>query len=56
MLKFRRGIGPQVYGIAFCPVRYEEELKSLGFAGSLLPWPFIFDLSRDRKASNESKD
>lgn len=27
--------GPQVYGIAFCPVEYSEELRGLGFAGKL---------------------
>lgn len=27
------GVGPQVYGIAFCQVKYSDELKELGFAG-----------------------
>lgn len=28
--------GPQVYGIAFCPVPYLDDLKALGFAGTIL--------------------
>ncbi|KAL8277699.1 hypothetical protein RQP46_009972 [Phenoliferia psychrophenolica] len=27
-------LGPQVYGIAFCPVEYSEDLRALGFADS----------------------
>ncbi|CAN7999625.1 unnamed protein product, partial [Ixodes pacificus] len=27
-------LGPMVYGIAYCPVEFEEDLKRLGFADS----------------------
>ena len=26
-------LGPMVYGVAYCPVAYKEELEQLGFAG-----------------------
>jgi ribonuclease HII len=32
--KTRGSPGPQVYGVAFCKVSYEEPLKLLGFADS----------------------
>ena len=28
-------LGPLVYGVAYCPVAYREQLDSLGFAGTL---------------------
>lgn len=28
-------LGPMVYGVAYCPVAYKEELEELGFAGTL---------------------
>lgn len=28
-------LGPLVYGIAYCPVAYKEELEGLGFTGEL---------------------
>ena len=28
-------MGPLVYGVAYCPVSYQETLDTLGFAGSL---------------------
>lgn len=27
-------LGPLVYGVAFCPASWEDELKELGFAGA----------------------
>jgi ribonuclease H2 subunit A len=27
-------LGPLVYGVAYCPVSYREELEELGFAGT----------------------
>lgn len=27
-------LGPMVYGVAYCPVAYKEQLESLGFAGA----------------------
>ena len=29
-------LGPLVYGVAYCPVSYKEQLDELGFAGALL--------------------
>lgn len=29
-------LGPMVYGVAYCPVAYKEELEQLGFAGVFL--------------------
>ena len=26
-------LGPMVYGVAYCPVAYKEDLEQLGFAG-----------------------
>jgi ribonuclease H2 subunit A len=26
-------LGPMVYGVAYCPVEYKEDLEQLGFAG-----------------------
>lgn len=28
-------LGPLVYGVAYCPVAYKENLDSLGFAGNI---------------------
>ena len=28
-------LGPMVYGVAYCPVAYKEDLEELGFAGAL---------------------
>lgn len=28
-------LGPMVYGVAYCPVAYKEDLEKLGFAGVL---------------------
>lgn len=28
-------LGPMVYGVAYCPASYQEDLESLGFAGDL---------------------
>ena len=29
-------LGPLVYGVAYCPVAYREQLNELGFAGTLI--------------------
>lgn len=29
-------LGPLVYGVAYCPASYQEELEGLGFAGLLI--------------------
>ena len=29
-------LGPLVYGVAYCPVAYREQLNDLGFAGTLI--------------------
>jgi ribonuclease H2 subunit A len=29
-------LGPLVYGVAYCPVAYREQLDNLGFAGTLI--------------------
>ncbi len=29
-------LGPLVYGVAYCPVAYREQLDDLGFAGTLI--------------------
>ena len=29
-------LGPMVYGVAYCPASYQEDLEKLGFAGA---WP-----------------
>jgi ribonuclease H2 subunit A len=29
-------LGPLVYGVAYCPVAYQEQLDGLGFAGTLI--------------------
>ena len=26
-------LGPMVYGVAYCPLAYKEQLEQLGFAG-----------------------
>ena len=28
-------LGPMVYGVAYCPLAYKEQLEELGFAGTL---------------------
>jgi ribonuclease H2 subunit A len=28
-------LGPLVYGVAYCPVTYEEKLDDMGFAGAM---------------------
>jgi ribonuclease H2 subunit A len=30
-------LGPLVYGVAYCPASYEEQLNDLGFAGAAIP-------------------
>jgi ribonuclease H2 subunit A len=30
-------LGPLVYGVAYCPASYEEQLNDLGFAGAATP-------------------
>lgn len=30
-------LGPLVYGVAYCPVSYKEDLENLGFAGESAP-------------------
>lgn len=32
-------LGPLVYGVAYCPAAYQEELEELGFAGNVLYEP-----------------
>lgn len=31
-------LGPLVYGVAYCPVVYKDQLEELGFAGGCLIW------------------
>lgn len=28
-------LGPMVYGVAYCPASYQDDLENLGFAGAL---------------------
>ena len=38
-------LGPLVYGVAYCPVAYREQLDDLGFAGTFILerlQPFIY--------------
>lgn len=43
-------LGPMVYGVAYCPVEYKDDLEQLGFAGesSLMPQDLLHDLCCDR--------
>lgn len=44
---YLRVLGPQVYGIAFCPIEYVDELKELGFAGKFYLFVYFFSFSRN---------
>lgn len=33
-------LGPMVYGVAFCPVEYKEQLDGMGFNGEDIPFLF----------------
>ena len=43
-------LGPMVYGVAYCPASYQEDLENLGFAGA---WPFM---SRSWSFANVASD
>ena len=33
-------MGPMVYGVAYCPIAYKEQLEELGFAGACCTYCF----------------
>lgn len=37
-------LGPMVYGVAFCPVEYKEQLDEMGFNGEYTP--FLVEVHR----------
>lgn len=38
-------LGPLVYGVAYCPLVWKQELEQLGFAGRFIPWAIVIPRS-----------
>jgi ribonuclease H2 subunit A len=42
-------LGPLVYGVAYCPASYQEQLEELGFAGKPLSFSSLTDFLTPNK-------